>query len=296
MSGSLILWLSAGATGVSFALFAVLFLRTLGDTAGQYAAQMGEKTQRQFEEAFMFVPARKIAELGRIAAIAAFFVFFIPLFSLSSMLTTLLGIALGLAAGLFAFTLPGRYARFVRARRREKFNIQLVEALATMSNALRAGFSIHQAFESVVQAGEHPIAQEFTVLLQQMRVGMSFEEALASLERRVDTEDLTLVCTAVDIARRTGGNLTEIFDRIAETIRGRMRIEQRVKTLTAQGRFQGLIVSCMPFVLGLALTLMKPGLMIPFLTSASGLVCIALALGLVALGWICIRKIVRIAV
>ncbi len=296
MSDPLLLWLAAGATGLSFLGFAWLFVSALEEGAGNYASQMGSETSRQFEDVFMFVSPKKIAELGRIAALAAFFLFFIPLFSFTSIASTAAGVLLGLAAGAFTFTLPARYVQFLRIKRREKFNLQLVDALGTMSNALRAGFSISQAFESVVENGEKPISQEFMVLLQQMRVGMSFEDALKSMDKRVGSEDLTLVCTAIDIARRTGGNLTEIFDRISETIRGRMRIERRVKTLTAQGRFQGIIVSLMPLGLGVILTMMKPGLMIPFLTSLTGIVCVAIAVGLVVVGWLIIRKIVKIDV
>ena len=124
------------------------------------------------------------------------------------------------------------YAKWLNARYVRKFDEQLTDALGTMSNALRAGFSISQAFESVAESGTQPIAGEFALLLQQLRVGMSFDDALASLEKRIGSEDLTLVVTAIDIARKTGGNLTEIFDSISDTIRARMRIERKVRTLT----------------------------------------------------------------
>ncbi|MBR4654526.1 MAG: type II secretion system F family protein [Kiritimatiellae bacterium] len=282
--------------GLAFGGFAWLFVSALNEGTGSYAAQMGEETSRQFADIFLFVSPAKIAELGRLAALAAFFLFFIPLFSFTNAISTLCGIVLGLAAGAFTFTLPGRYVAILRERRRVKFNEQLVDALGTMSNALRAGFSINQAFESVVESGENPIRQEFSVLLQQLRVGMAFDDALASLDRRVASEDLTLVCTAIDIARKTGGNLTEIFDRISQTIRGRMRIERRVRTLTAQGRLQGIVVSLMPLVLGIAMTVMKPGLMLPFLMSLKGAACVAVALTLIVCGWLAIRRITRIEV
>lgn len=297
MSGDdLIFWGATIAAGLTFLGFAWTFVAALEDGAGNYSDQMGVQASREFEDVFMFIPPAKIARLGRIGAVAAFFLFFIPLFSFTNAISTLCGTALGLAAGAFAFTLPGRVVKMLRARRRAKFNEQLVEALGTMSNALRAGFSINQAFESVVETGDKPIAQEFQVMLQQLRVGMSFEDSLASMDRRVQSDDLTLVVTSIDIARRTGGNLTEIFDRISETIRGRMRIERRVKTLTAQGRIQGIIVSCMPLLLGLAMTVLKPDLMLPFITSGKGAACFLGAGALVGVGWIFIRKIIRIDV
>ena len=107
---------------------------------------------------------------------------------------------------------------------------------------------------------------------------------------------MTLVCSAIDIARRSGGNLTEILDRISETIRGRMRIARRVRALTAQGRLQGLVVSLMPLVLGLALTALKPALMLPFFLSFKGALCLGGVLVLEIVGWLVIRKIIRIDV
>lgn len=187
-------------------------------------------------------------------------------------------------------------ARWLDARRRDKFNEQLPEALATMTNALRAGFSISQAFDSVVEQGEKPMSEEFAILQQQLRIGMSFEQALESLSSRVGSDDLTLVTTALLISRKTGGNVTEIFDKISETIRERMKIERRVKTLTAQGRMQGLIVSVMPIFLGIVMTVMKPKMMIPFLTSGIGILAVLGMFVLIIVGWLIIRKIVKIEV
>ena len=187
-------------------------------------------------------------------------------------------------------------ARWLDARRRDRFNAQLPEALATMSNALRAGFSISQAFDSVVELGERPMSEEFAILQQQLRIGMSFEDALESMSQRVGSDDLTLVTTAILISRKAGGNVTEIFDKISETIRGRMRIERKVKSLTAQGRLQGIIVSAMPIFLGLIMTLIKPKMMIPFLTSATGVLSVLAMMALIAVGWLMIRKIIRIDV
>ena len=187
-------------------------------------------------------------------------------------------------------------ARWLDRRRRDKFNSQLPDTLATMSNALRAGFSIVQAFGSVVEMGEAPISEEFEILQRQLSIGMSFEDALDSMSQRVGSDDLTLVTTAILISRKTGGNVTEIFDKISETIRGRMRIERKVKSLTAQGRLQGIIVSLMPIFLGIIMTIIRPGLMMPFLMSVSGLMCIAGMVALVSVGWLMIRKIIKIDV
>ncbi len=187
-------------------------------------------------------------------------------------------------------------ARYLDAKRRDKFNSQLPEALATMSNALRAGFSISQAIDSVVEQSDKPMSDEFAILQQQLKIGMSFEGALESLSERVGSEDLTLVTTAILIARKTGGNVTEIFDKISDTIRGRMKIERKVKSLTAQGRMQGLVVSAMPIFLGLVMTILKPKMMIPFLTSITGILAMVAMSVLIVIGWLMIRKIIKIDV
>ena len=187
-------------------------------------------------------------------------------------------------------------ARYLDGKRRAAFNQQLPEALATMTNALRAGLSVSQAFDSVIEQGENPMSEEFAILQQQLKIGMSFEEALESLSQRVGSDDLTLVTTAILISRKTGGNVTEIFDKISETIRGRMKIGRKVKSLTAQGRLQGIVVSVMPIFLGVAMMILKPKLMIPFLTSPAGALSVALMLVLIVLGWLMIRKIIRIDV
>ncbi len=187
-------------------------------------------------------------------------------------------------------------ARYLDGKRRARFNAQLPDALATMSNALRAGFSISQAFDSVVEQGDAPMCEEFAILQQQLKVGMSFDAALESLSQRVGSDDLTLVTTAILISRKTGGNVTEIFDKISETIRGRMRIERKVRLLTAQGRLQGIVVSLMPIFLGVIMTIIRPGLMLPFLASATGFLCIVGMTVLVALGWLMIRRIIKIDV
>ena len=187
-------------------------------------------------------------------------------------------------------------ARYLDARRRTRFNEQLPEAIAVMTNALRAGFSISQAFDSVVAQGEKPMCEEFAILQQQLKIGMSFEDALESMSGRVGSDDLTLVTTAILISRRTGGNVTEIFDKISETIRGRMRIERKVKTMTAQGRMQGIIVSVMPLFLGVVMTIMKPKLMLPFLCSLMGVGSIVAVIALITVGWLIIRKIIKIDV
>jgi tight adherence protein B len=134
------------------------------------------------------------------------------------------------------------------------------------------------------------------VFLQQTRVGVRFEDALAQLGDRIASEDLTLMIAAIEIARKTGGNLTEVFDKIAATIRERARIEGRIRSLTAMGRLQGIVVGAMPALLLLALSLLEPKMIKTFVTSLPGIITLVVVVLLEIAGGLVIRKIIRIKV
>ena len=282
---------TAGFTGLAFVL-----LRAVFAGAEAYSGAYSTDVSRAFEDVFLFIPARRIAEAGWAASGAAFLLFFLLTGNLSSPRGLAVGVTCGVLAGAGGLQAPRRLLAILKRRRLLRFNIQLVDTLISMSNALKAGFSISQTFESVVRAGENPIAQEFDVFLQQTRVGISFSEALSNLDRRVGSDDLTLVVQSIEVARQTGGNLTEIFEKISATIRERMRIEKRIRTLTAQGRLQGLVVGCMPVVIAIAMLIVDPQLMLPFMHSALG-ITVMIAVGILILcGALLIRKIIAIDV
>jgi tight adherence protein B len=276
--------------------FAFVLLRSMFSGAEKYTGDYSEQVARQFEEVFLFVPPQQIARAGWAAAVVCFIVVFLLVGGVSSKERFLVGVLLGALLALPALYSPRMLLRFLKQRRLTRFNLQLVDTLVGMSNALKAGFSITQAFESVVKEGEQPISQEFDMFLQQTRLGVSFSDGLANMEKRVGSDDLSLVVNAIETARKTGGNLTEIFEKIAHTIRERMRIENRIRTLTAQGRLQGFIVSMMPVVIGVALSIVDPSLMTPFVHSVAGIVVMTGVVFLILCGGLIIRKIVNIDV
>ena len=273
---------------------AYVAIRALQSGAQNYSGAYAQETASAFEDLFLFIPARRVAELGWGLCGAFFVLVFLVAGGLQS---TDKAMQAAVAGAVFAspmLRVPRLLVRILKARRLKKFNIQLVEALGNMSNALKAGFSITQSFEAIARDGQDPIAQEFGALLQQTRVGVSFSDALVNLQERVGSEDLTLVCLAVETARQTGGNLTGIFEQIAMTIRERFRIENRIQTLTAQGKLQGIVVGTMPLIIGVALLVIDPGMMIPFLRSIMGLAIMLIVAVLLTCGGLMIRKIVRI--
>lgn len=293
---TILAWVAVLLTGVAAGGLAWLIISSFAEGARSAADTYEDEMARTLESMFLFVPARRLVELGWMAAGVVFMVAMLPFCRLEPPWVLPVGMAVALVLAAGAFCLPRVVVNWLRTRRLERFNLQLLEALPMMANALRAGFSINQAFESVAEGTDAPMSQEISLFLQQLRVGVSFSEALDALDERVGSEDLTLVCTAIDIARRSGGNLTEIFDSIAETIRARLRIHQHVRTLTAQGRLQGLIIGAMPFLLGIGMAIFKPNLMLPFLGSLIGVITVVAVTLMVALGGLLIRKIVNIDV
>jgi tight adherence protein B len=289
-------YIAAIFTGVAISLLTVLLFNAFSSGAQEYSSTYSTQTAKQFEDLFLFIPPKRIAEIGSIAAAVVFLLLAYLFFTPSNLTLTAVGLVIAMLAAFGAFQMPRQFLLILKDRRRNRFNIQLVDALSQMSNSLRAGFSLSQAFEGVADTGENPIAQEFQLFLQHQRVGIPFAEAMADMERRVASDDLALVAATIDIARKTGGNLTEVFDKISLTIRERLRIESRVRTLTAQGRLQGIIVGSLPVILGTVLTIIKPSLMMPFLTSTSGMIaCAIIVLLLIAGGWM-IKKIITIDV
>jgi tight adherence protein B len=209
-----------------------------------------------------------------------------------------------LLIGLFiGFLLP----RFWLARRRNgrlgAFNRQLPDTITLIANALRAGSSFLQAIELVVRESRPPISTEFGRVIREVNLGLAFEVALENMVRRVRSDDLELMATAIAIQHQVGGNLAEILDSIAYTIRERIRIKGEIRTLTAQQRLSGYVVAGLPIGLAGFLFVAAPGFMTPMFDDRVNLIglpagVIILAIGgvMMFLGFLLIRKIVDIEV
>lgn len=296
MSETLLFTLAILLIGLSAAGLVWALGSTFAESAKTASTIYEKEMSRSLEAMFLFVPARRLVDLGWMSGTVIFMICMLPFCSFEPIYLPIIGITFASIMGAAAFHLPKLAVNILKKRRLERFNLQLLDVLPMMSNALRAGFSIMQAFETVAESSESPMRQEVSLFLQQTRVGISFSDALEEFDNRVGSEDLTLICTSIEIARRAGGNLTEIFDSIASTIRARLRIHRHVKTLTAQGRLQGIVIGTMPFVLGIGLAIFKPDLMIPFACSMIGAILLGIMTLLVICGGLMIRKIVTIDV
>ncbi|MDP1714019.1 MAG: type II secretion system F family protein [Anaerolineales bacterium] len=162
---------------------------------------------------------------------------------------------IGAVAGAYA---PRLYVRRQQKQRLQKFNDQLSDMLNLMVNGLRAGYSIMQAMEAISKELPAPICDEFRRVIQEMQIGITMETALENLLRRIPSDDLDFVITAINVQREVGGNLAEILDNISFTIRERVRIKGEVRVLTSQVRTSGTVLSLIPFFLTLVLWFLNP--------------------------------------
>ena len=173
---------------------------------------------------------------------------------------------------------------------------QIADSLILMANSLRAGHSFLQSLEMVAREMDPPISREFRRALQEMNLGIPVETALTAMGHRAGNEDLDLMVTAVLIQRQVGGNLAEILDTIAETIRERVRIQGEIKTLTAQGRISGVIICILPVAIGAFIGVLIPSYLSLLIVHPMGKVMLGIGvLGQLA-GIIAIRKIITINV
>ncbi len=195
---------------------------------------------------------------------------------------------------MFGVWFPCFYLNLKQKVQLKEFNNQLPDALNLISSALKSGFSLLQAFDVVSKELPPPISREFNQVLKECRLNVSIEDALNNMLKRVNSPDLDLVVTAVLIQRQTGGNLSEILDNINETIRNRIKLKGEIRTLTAQGRISGIIISLLPIGLGLIIYLIKPGYISLLITHPVGWLLLSGALVMELVGIILIRKIVSI--
>ena len=215
-------------------------------------------------------------------------------------LTTPIALVIGAIIGFF---LPRMWLGRRRASRLNAFNKQLPDTITLIANALRAGSSFLQSIEMVVREAAPPVSTEFGRVVREVNLGLAFDVALENMVRRVRSDDLELMATAITIQHQVGGNLAEILDSIAFTIRERVRIKGEIRTLTAQQRLSGYVVAGMPIGLMALLFVIAPGFMQPMFENPPGILglpagMIILAVGgfFMLIGFILIRRIVAIEV
>lgn len=250
-----------------------------------------EEISKLLDAMFMDVDKKRINLFTYLLTFGLGFVVFMLLWP-----NIFIGFIFAVAIGFGVWNVPILVIRSIHESRCTKFVDQMVDGLTIMANGVKSGLSVTQSMERVVENLGNPISQEFSLVLSQIRIGRSVEEALVELSHRISRPDVLMFVTGVNILKETGGNLAETFSTIVTTIRERQKIEKKIQAMTTQGMMQGLIITLVPFLLLIILLLLDPKFVTPMFTTPLGLVLLFVMLGLQIIGGLFIRKIVTIKV
>ncbi|GAA4014547.1 type II secretion system F family protein [Actimicrobium antarcticum] len=257
-----------------------------GSTMQRYRASFTDRTRFQAQEFFLFIDPAKL------------FIANLAIMMLGAVLAWIAtGSALLALPVFFGLALLPRLAyRWMRQRRLRQFDEQLPDALLMLSGGLRAGIGLNAATQQLVAESQPPLAQEFSLLLREQRLGVTLEQSLSNLSRRIPTATTTLVVSAMRIAAETGGGLAETLERTSHTVRSRLQMEGKIVALTAQGKLQAWVVGMLPIGLMMVLNKMEPVAMSHLWNSRIGWATLAVIAFLEIMGVVLIRKIVAIDV
>lgn len=200
---------------------------------------------------------------------------------------------LGLVA---AFVLPKYYVRRMKKQRFKLLEKQLPDALLMITGAMSAGASLNVAIESMIKEQRPPVAQEFDLMVREIRLGVDFDTALKNMEKRNPIADFALVIAAMRISREVGGNLAEILNSLASTLREKQTMEGKIASLTAQGKIQGVVMTSLPLLVMFGLTQIEPVAMAPMFSTWPGYLTLMVIMTMEVLGYFFIQKITAIDV
>lgn len=195
-------------------------------------------------------------------------------------------------AGVLGYV-PVGYLKFKAKRRQKKFDAGLADAIDMMSRALRAGHSMSASINVVAEQSVEPVRSEFSEVFKQQNFGLPLRDAMDQMLNRVPSQDLRVLVTGILVQKETGGNLAEILDRTASTIRERLKIQGEIRTHTAQGRMTGYILCALPIVMLVVINFLNPGYSDVLVTTKTGNMLCYLGVGLLVAGGLIIRQIIN---
>ncbi len=276
-------------TSVSVIVF-MLFDRVLGYLRKRSLGQR-EEIIRILELMFVETDRKKITWLMIMVSFGLGGLWFLVLWPRAT-----LGLLIGGVVTVTMWSVPLMFVKRQWEKRCTRFVEQMVDGLTIMSNGIKAGLSVTQSMERVSENLPNPISQEFQLVLSQIRLGRSVEEALVDLGERIPKPDVQMYVTAINILKETGGNLAETFSTIVVVIRERQKVERKIEAMTAQGIMQGIMVSMIPFLILGLFYFTDPGYLAPMFNTTLGIILLIVMLGLQIMGGIAIRKVVTIKV
>ncbi len=265
---------------------AVIFIHTFSSASTQYKSSMEATAKKDFADLFLFIEPDKLLLMNMTLVVVG---------ALLVWLYSGLWI-LALITAVTLLYLPRMYLHYFKKKRKSKILIHLPDVLLSISRSMQAGTSFNQALEVSIEEDSGPLIQEFSLFMRELRMGVGFNRALRAMDSRVEVEEFTLVSSGIMISREIGGNLAETLDRLAEMIRRKVEMEGKIRSLTSQGRLQGIVMTLLPIFVGLALYKLEPELMIRIFYEPIGWMVLAFVFFMELIGYYFIRKIVNIDV
>ena len=228
------------------------------------------------------------ARLNEVGTVAAAVGFLLGLLAVNAAAGALL------AAG--GFLLPRLFLGVAQENRRARFHTQLLDGLGLLSNSVRAGMTLPQAIELLVRELKPPITHEFGRVLQEYQLGADFDGSMLAMAERLESRDMNMLVNAVGITRRSGGNVGEVFQKIAAGIRERGRVEGKVRALAATGKMQAVVMAGMPFGIVLILYFMEPDHVQLLFSTPMGLAAVGVVVALQVVAFLWIRSLTALDV
>ena len=280
------IWLAAAAVMMCAATGCWLAHAWVGRAFSRYRQVYTDQAGTGLEEVFLFVDPRQLWLINLALCGAAGLACYGALGS----------VAVAAVASLAPVRLPHLLLAALRRRRQARFDSQLPDTLLALACSLRAGASVAAALRHIVEHADAPLSQEFGLMLRQQRLGLSFDATLVDLGARMPSEAVAVLVSALRISAHTGGNLAEALERIATTLRATLQLQDRIRTLTAQGRMQAWVVGALAPLLALVLDALEPEAMAPLWHTPPGWAVLGVLALLEVTGMLWIRRIVRIDV
>ncbi|MFT5032285.1 MAG: tight adherence protein B [Bermanella sp.] len=269
---------------VAVAAVATASANTVNESLKLYQSQFTENAEVALRDVFIFANAQVL-----------FFLNIVALLVVPILLHLNFGVLI-VTAGSFVIllVLPRIVYTGLRTKRLKSIEDQLPDAFIMLSNSLQAGASLNMALEDLVRQSPAPLNQEFGLLVRRIRLGSTLDEALVELEQRIPISSFIMASSAMRISREVGGNLVETINAMADTLRKKKAMEGKIQSLTAQGRAQGIFMSVLPLLMGVALSFLEPEAMSQLIETNSGMVVLSIMITMQVLGFMFIRKITNI--
>ena len=275
-----------GVVTVAAIVICVLLLQLAQDFLARQKSAITQHAKGGLEDMFIFVDPTRLFyfQMGALVLVP------LVLWFMFENIVVVVGAAV-------AITLAPKFVvNHLKKSRLRQFELQLPDSLLMVSGSMRAGASLTVAMESMIKEQKPPLSQEFELMLREQRLGVDFDTAMKHMEERLPMQDFILVVAALRISREIGGNLAEILETLAETLRRKQQMEGKINSLTAQGKMQGLIMTLLPIFLLVILAKMEPDSMAPMFNTLAGWATLAVIAVMEVIGYFAIQKIVTIDV